>query len=68
MIKTELRQFNAVSIRELEDICNRIRNSVITMKSITPQTTQEEVMYAAGVNFAFDRLLSIINSTSKQER
>ena len=63
MIKTELRQFNAVSIRELEDICNRIRNSVITMK-----TTQEEVMYAAGVNFAFDRLLSIINSTSKQER
>lgn len=63
----ELRQFNAVSIRQLEDICKNIILSVDSMNSITPKTSIESVMYAAGANYAINRLLSFVKASNNMK-
>lgn len=63
----ELRQFNAVSIRQLEDICEGIKSSVENINTITHTTSMEKIMYSAGVHYALNRLLNIINMSIKKK-
>ena len=63
----ELRQFNAVSIRQLEDICKGIRASVDDINTIVPTTSVEKIMYSAGVHYALNRLLSIVKTSNIQK-
>lgn len=64
----ELRQFNAVSIKQLNEVCNNIKASVHDINTITPKATREEIMYAAGVHHALNRLLSIIDTSIVQNK
>lgn len=59
----ELRQFNSVSIKQLEELCNNIKLSVDNISTITPDTSIEQIMYAAGAHFALNRLLKVITTS-----
>lgn len=59
----ELRQFNSVSIKQLKDICDSIKSSVDNISTVTPATSLEQIMYAAGAHFALNRLLKVITAS-----
>lgn len=62
-VNMELRQFNAVSIKQLHEICNNIKSSVHDISTITSKVSKDDIMYAAGVHYALNRLLSIIDTS-----